>query len=163
MKKIILITYVLFLSIAIMEAQETKASNKEKLHIALKDGVKPDIYVDGKKFDFPMDLLDVKKIESIKVLKGDLALKKYNTTNGVILIATKKDKIDGDMSTIVSKGDVSKKEKAPLIIINGKKSTQKNLSSLTPDDIKTIEVIKNDAAIKKHNAANGVIIVTTKK
>ena len=78
MKKTILITCALFLSIAIMEAQETKTTDKEKLHIALKDDVKPDIYVDGKKFDFPMDLLDVNKIETIKVLKGDQVLKKYN-------------------------------------------------------------------------------------
>ena len=163
MKKIILIAYVMFLSISLIQAQESKSSKKENLHIELKDGVKPDIYVDGKKFDFPMDLLDINKIESINVLKGDKALKEYNTKNGVIIIVTKKNRVEIDKSKIKVTGYATKEGKAPMVIIDGKKSNQEVLKKLTPDDIKSIEVLKNEQAIKKYNASSGIIIVTTKK
>lgn len=163
MKKIILTACAMFLSISLIQAQESKSSKKENLHIELKDSAKPDIYVDGKKFDFPMDLLDINKIESVNVLKGDKALKEYNTKNGVVLIVTKKNMVEMDKSKIKVKGYATKEGKAPIIIIDGKKSNQEILKKLSPDDIESIEVLKNEQAMKKYNTSNGVIIVTTKK
>lgn len=51
--------------------------------------------------------------------------------------------------------------KNPLVIIDGKKG---NLHTLSEDDIKSISVLKNDAAIEKYGqeAKDGVIIVTKK-
>lgn len=169
MKNLILTACTVFLSITLIQAQESKEtieknSKQEKLHIKLKDGAKPDIYVDGKKFDFPMDLLDPNRIESINVLKGDKAVKEYNAKNGVVLITTKKEKVDIDKSQVRVIGNGAKDEKAPVIIINGEKSDQELLNKLSPDDIESIEVFKDDEqALKKYNAPNGVIIVTTKK
>ena len=110
-----------------------------------------------------MDLLDINKIESINVLKGDKALKEYNTKNGVIIIVTKKNRVEIDKSKIKVTGYATKEGKAPMVIIDGKKSNQEVLKKLTPDDIKSIEVLKNEQAIKKYNASSGIIIVTTKK
>ena len=165
MKKIILITCAILLSISLIQAQESKekSSKQEKLHIRLKDSAKPDIYVDGKKFDFPMDLLDTNRIESVNVLKGDKAIKEYNAKNGVVLITTKKEKID-NMSKVNDIGYGTKDGKAPVIIINGEKSDQELLNKLSPNDIESIEVIKDDEQVlKEYNAPNGVIIITTKK
>ena len=91
MKRITLIICSIVLSICAVQGQETeKESKEEKLQIKLKEDAYPDIYVDGKKFDFNMELLDKNMIESVKVFKGDKALKEYNAPNGVLLVTTKK-------------------------------------------------------------------------
>ncbi len=133
--------------------------NKSDLHVEVKEGKKPLIYVNGKKFDFSMDILDQSKIESVNVLKGDEAKALYNTSNGVILITTK---VNNKVSFSV-KDERSKNLKKPVIIINGKVSSQAALDKLEAQQIEKMEVIKGEKAIEKHNAPNGVIIITTKK
>jgi len=44
-----------------------------------------------------------------------------------------------------------------------KKCNKKELQKLTPDKIEKMEVLKGKEALEKHNALNGVIIITTKK
>jgi|TARA_B110000914_G_scaffold218209_1_gene225240 hypothetical protein len=167
MKNLILTVCTVLLSISLIQAQEHgeekgEIAKLEKLHIKLKDGTKPDIYVDGKKFDFPMDLLDVDRIESVSVIKGDKAIEEYNSKKGVVLITTKKITTEKAMSKIKFVYDgVNKKD--PMIIINGEKSDQEILKKLSPDDIESIEVLKGEQTLKKYNAPNGVIIITTKK
>ena len=59
------------------------------------DGKEPLVYIDGKESSREeMKKLDSKNIESINVLKGDTAIKKYGkkAKNGVIEITTKKSK-----------------------------------------------------------------------
>ena len=95
MKKIILTTWAVILFMTIAQAQTNKVdkdghSKKSKLHVEIKESANPDVYVDGKKFDFPIELLDKDQIESVKVIKDEEALKKYNAKYGVILITTKK-------------------------------------------------------------------------
>jgi ribosomal protein S8 len=164
MKNLILTACVVLLSISLIQAQEKKgeSSKQEKLHIKIKDSAKPDVYVDGKKFDFPIDLLDVNKIESVSVLKGDKAIKEFNAKNGVVIIVTKKKVVETVISQVKIKG-YGTEEKAPMIIINGEKSNQEILKKLSPDDIESITVLKDEKAMEKYNATNGVIIVTTKK
>lgn len=156
MKNIFILTFLFCLSAAPMLAQD-------KLNLELKGDSKPDVYIDGKKYDYSIfELLDQSKIESVNVLKDKLALKKYNAPNGVIIVKTKKTE-----ERIV---EVSKKEikignagKEPVIIINGKVASKEILSKMSPDDIAKIEVVKGEAAIKKYNAPNGAIIIKTKK
>ncbi|RPD99152.1 hypothetical protein EGM88_03945 [Aureibaculum marinum] len=162
MKKLISTVFVVLLSISLIQAQEKKNKAKENIVVKVKEGAKPDIYVDGKKFDFPMELLDNTRIESINVIKGDKALKEYNSPNGVLLIKTKKE-IDSEKSTVKIYKKSVYKEKEPLIIIDGKTSNQELLKKLSPDDIESINVVKGETAIKKYKAPNGVIIVITKK
>ncbi|MBC2843964.1 TonB-dependent receptor plug domain-containing protein [Winogradskyella flava] len=133
--------------------------NNTDLLIKVKEELEPLIMVDGKKFDFPMDLIDQSKIESVNVLKGDEAKALYNVSNGVILITTK---ANSKMSFSI-KGEKSKSQKNPLIIIDGKISNRTVLDKLEAKQIEKMDVLKGEMAIEKHNAPNGVIVITTKK
>ena len=166
MKKLLFTIIVLFFSISLINAQKTGSKKKdkeikEKLYVKLKDGAKPDIYVDGKKFDFPIELIDQNKIESIFVFKGEQAIKKYDAPNGAIIIKTKTS-VESDVSEIRVTG-YAKDKKTPMVIINGKVSNKKTLDKLNPNDIEKMEVFKGEQAIKKYNSPNGVIIITTNK
>ncbi|MEM6804004.1 MAG: hypothetical protein AAF696_21545 [Bacteroidota bacterium] len=147
-----------------IETYEVKTSKKERLKLKLKDGAKPDVYINGKKYDPEIiDLIDPDNIESINILKGDKAIEEYNAPNGVVVITSKKEKtvvLDSGKTTIKiqSSDDVD-----PKIIINGEEADRATLKKLSPKKIKTIEVVKGDKAIEQYKAPNGVIIIKTKK
>lgn len=185
MRHIFLAACIICLSISISQAQETKSNDEknqsqESLHIKVKDDVKPDIYINGKKYDFEiLELLDDDKIESMAVVKGEQAIKEYGAPNGVILITAKK-KTDSSMtikstgnskdqsnnSTITIRGtgtNASSTSDSPMIIIDGKVSSKDHLEKMSSDDVHSIEVLKGDEAMEKYNAESGVIVVTTKK
>jgi predicted house-cleaning NTP pyrophosphatase (Maf/HAM1 superfamily) len=52
-----------------------------------------------------------------------------------------------------------------LILIDGEKKTKKELDALSPDQIKSVQVLKGESAIKEYGAEakDGVIKITTKK
>ena len=50
-----------------------------------------------------------------------------------------------------------------MVIIDGEKSNQETLKKLSPNDIESINVVKGEQAMKKYKAANGIVIVKTKK
>jgi hypothetical protein len=171
MKKLLFTTIVLLFSISLINAQETESKKKvkevkevkEKLYVKLKDGAKPDVYLDGKKFDFPIELIDQNKIKTVFVIKGDQAKKEYNSLNGVILITTKTTE-KSDVSEIrIRNNDFAKDKKRPMVIINGIVSNKKRLDELKPDQIEKMEVLKGEKALEKYKSPNGVIIITTKK
>jgi len=151
-------------SLATIQAQKQDDSTHEKILVKLKEGATPTIYVDGKIFDFPMELIDQSQIESMFVLKGQDAIAKYNAPNGVVLIKTKGAnpldfsyvKAGEHLKEMANKND-------PKIIIDGKVADKKTLDTLSPNTIDKVEVIKGEKAIKQYNAPNGVIIITTKK
>ncbi len=167
MKKIILTACTVLLSISLIQAQEGKEekgkiSKPEKLNIKVKDGAKPDIYVDGEKFDFPMDILDPNRIESVNVIKGERATKEYNAKNGVIIIITKEK--EAKVIKAKTRVEYGNPKGTPLIIIDGDEGDQETFKKLSPDDVETIKILKKgEEALKKYNASNGVIIITTKK
>ena len=133
---------------------------QDKLKIALKSDPKPDIYIDGKKYDPAIvDLLDNEKIKSVKVIKGDEAKEEYNAPNGVILITSINSKEKSDLDTEI-KNKLLKTD--PIVIIDGIKSSQDDLKKLDPSNIESIEVIKGEKAIKEYGAEGGVIKVKTK-
>lgn len=174
MKKIVFITFIMLFSTIIINAQEDK---KEKLYVQLKEGAKPTIYVDDKVFDFPLELINQERIASIFVVKGEEAIKKYNAPNGVILIKTK----DSDAATttkleatnlktgattklkIIENGKEVGGKKQPMIIVDGKVTDRKVLDELETYQIKKMQVLKGEEALKLYDAPNGVIIITTKK
>lgn len=164
MKKIVLIICLVMLSSTLLQGQEIKVKKeKDKLYIKVKDDAKPDIYVDGKKFEFPMELINQNMIKAVFVVKNEEAIKKYNAPNGVVLITTKK-KADLDVSKIeIKSNNIDLGENKPTIIIDGKVTNEKMLKKLTPDKIESMEVIKGEKAIEKYNAPNGVILIITKK
>lgn len=191
MKNLLLIVCAMLLTVSIIQAQETEVKKdenlkQEKLYFKVKgNGVKgnakPDIYVDGKKFDFAIELLNQDKIESVSVIKDERAIKEYNAPNGVVLIKTKKkmdsdktkiivtgyatgsEKTDSGISKVIIRGNSNLNGKIPVIIIDGKVSGKESLEKLTPDEIDNIEIVKGEKAIKKYNAPNGAVIITTNK
>ncbi|WP_341224836.1 hypothetical protein [uncultured Arcticibacterium sp.] len=144
----------------------TALAQDSNLKVEVKDGPKPDIYIDGKKYDHDiLDLLDQNKIESVNVVKGKKALDEYNAPNGVIFIKTKNTNPDHEVKIRVkdSKDVKLSFDKAdPMIIIDGKKVDKATLKKVDPDNIASIDVLKDKAASDKYNAPNGVIIVKTK-
>merc|ERR1711916_102477 len=146
------------LSMNTMEAQkkEEKKDLKESIKVKFKDGAKPMIFVDGKRFNFPVELIDPNKIASVSVLKGKAAMDKYNAPNGAILVVTKKGaeaaKLNGTYFKIRDKGvsEVFSNDKKPIIIIDGKVSTREVLLKLNTKDIEKIDVIKGKKSEKEY-------------
>ncbi len=67
-----------------------------------------------------------------------------------------------DAATIRIRGNATLGNNSPLIVVDG--ITDRDLNSLNPDDIESISVLKDaSAAIYGARAANGVILVTTKR
>lgn len=138
-----------------------KEATKE-VKIRLKDGKQPTIIIDGKKYDYAiLELLDQSKIKAMNVVKGEKATEEYNAPNGVIIISTKSSEAFEGETKFKVRGPMS--EKDPMFIIDGIKSSKKELKNLEPDGIASIDVIKGEKAMKEYNAPNGVIVVTTKK
>jgi outer membrane receptor for ferrienterochelin and colicin len=57
------------------------------------------------------------------------------------------------------------KESPSLIFVDGAKKTKKEMDALSPDQIKSVEILKGESAIKAYgpDAKDGVIKITTKK
>jgi hypothetical protein len=126
----------------------------------VKEGSNPDVYIDGKKYDYSIfDLIDQTKIDLISVIKGEQAIKEYNAPNGVLIIKTKK---KTESKNIIKDRDKANK-KGPKVIIDGKVSNQKALSKISPKNIYSIDILKGEEAKNKYDASNGVIIIVTKK
>lgn len=86
------------------------------------------------------------KFESISILSGKEATDKYGVEglNGVVLITTK----------LYDKNE-------PIYIVDG--AITRNVSLLNPDDIQSIEVLKDKAETSKYvMGENGVVLITTK-
>lgn len=168
MRKIVLAIVIICISFSTVEAQkkDVKKEIKESIEVKFKDDAKPTVFVDGKKFDFPVDLIDPNKIASVSIVKGKVALEKFNAPNGVVLIITKEgEEIERHKMKLDEEGitKVFSNDKKPIVYIDGKLSDEKTLKKLSPKNIEKIDVIKGDAAKKKYNAPNGVILITTKK
>jgi len=115
------------------------------------------IIVDGKemaKKDFDKILAD--EIESMSVLKGEAAKKKYGKKgkNGVLEVKLKK-------KGVTIRGT----DPNPLIIIDGKESSKTDLENLDQDKIQSINVLKDEQAFKKYGkkGTDGVVEIITKK
>jgi hypothetical protein len=165
MKNLLLTACILFLSVSTVHAQEAETTKVEKekqtkISFKIKEHSKADIYVDGKKFDFDIALLDQTKIASVAVIKGAQALKDYNAPNGVLLIETIKSGDSNEASSLFATKNI---DEQPLVIIDGTVSTQAMLKDLSPADIEHIIIWKGKKAIEKYNAPNGVVDITTKK
>lgn len=162
-----------------MKVKSKKEKEKsERIEIKVKEGeANPVIIIDSKEYDFEiLNIIDKNKIESVTVLKGEDALKKYDAKNGVILIKTKQ-KDDNKVEVMIGsnkensstdnnkrvKIDVPEGTDAPIIIIDGVIKDRDVLDNISPDDIESIKVLKDDDAKKKYNTEAGVIIIKTKK
>lgn len=159
MKSFLLVVGLALVPFSSILAQETSKGAKEKLEITIKESDNPDVYIDGKKYDHSIiDLLDTDKIASVDVIKGERAISEYNAPNGVIIIKTKAKA--NQVRIRNSNGNLD--EDQPLIIIDGVTAEKGDLEKLDPIDIESVEVLKGENAMKKHNAPNGVVLIITK-
>ena len=88
---------------------------------------------------------------------GKTILLKSNNLSSVEFMA--KGLSEADKKTGVTFSGVS------LILIDGEKKTKKELDALSPDQIKSVQILKGDALIKEYgpDAKNGVMKISTKK
>ncbi|ULC58775.1 hypothetical protein MBM09_12735 [Flaviramulus sp. BrNp1-15] len=138
--------------------EKNPGKNKAKIRILKKGDNDPIHIINGKVVEKnEVELLDKENIEKVEVLKGEVAIKKYGDKgkDGVVMVTTKKNKVN----------IISNDGKDPLYIIDGKEVKKDVFSDLNENDIKTMKVLKGDAAIEKYGkkGENGVIEITTKK
>ncbi len=126
------------------------------------DGKKnPLVIVDGKKITHD-EFQEIKSenIESVSVLKNKSAVDVYGEEgkDGVILITTKKKPIIRSNDNVNLDG--------VLIVIDGEKmDSDFKLSSIIPEEIESISVLKNKSAVDLYGeeGANGVVIIEKKR
>lgn len=104
------------------------------------------------------------EIENINILKDESAVKIYGekAKNGVVLITSKK----AAEPTKLRKPVIEKlMPEDALWLLDGKEMEKEQIQKLSPDSIQSMNVLKGEAATKKHGdkGKNGVIEITTKK
>jgi len=128
---------------------------------------------------------EVKKEKKVYVIKSDVTKDNDGKEDVVFIKKNKKDTvwINKDVKNIVwtddngtdveiitiEKGDnfqmFSKRDKQPLIILDGKEISKKDMDKINPESIESVTVLKSEKAIEKHGqkAEHGVIEIITKK
>lgn len=127
------------------------------------DGKNPLIVFDGKRISRDeMENIKPDEIGRMNVIKGESAIQKYgeNAENGVIEISSKYSTFDSKQKHF----RVNSSDKVPLYVLDGKEITLKKFKNTNPDNCKSVNVIKGDAATEKYGkkAKNGVIEITSK-
>lgn len=107
--------------------------------------------------------IDPKNIKSIEVLKGKKAVEKYgdSASNGIIEISLKNKKELSDISvTKEAKSEI----KNILYILDGEIISKEKMVSISPNQIKSVDVIKDPEKTAEYGEAgkNGVIHITLK-
>ncbi|MCK5782534.1 MAG: hypothetical protein KAH10_08080 [Flavobacteriales bacterium] len=179
---------------AIMQAidtSKTKSTNKQRLSNSFnfKTNVPDPLYVlDGEIISkFKLSEIDNKTIKSMRVLKDKQATDKYGgkALYGVveIYVNTEYTKPNIDTENVdntykvglkaenvnaIEKGDsysFNKSENSPIIYIDGKVYTKKEMDNIKPDDIESMSVFKGDKAVERYGEAgrDGVIEIVLKK
>jgi len=170
----------MFFSTKAHEWRENQAAAKnfseQELHSISEAGIAPVVLdslpsdalyiLNGKKIDLAtMKNISPDDIQSVSVLKGKSALKKYSdprAKNGVVEIVTKK-------YSQKTKSENIKLNSLPLdalYILNGKEVGLGIVKNISPDDIQSVSVLKGESAFRKYsnpNAKNGVVEIVTKE
>lgn len=123
------------------------------------------IVADGKEISKDeMKSIPSSNIQSINVLKGKIAIKKYGAKgkDGVIEITTKNKNI---YATKNDSSNFDKISKGTLFFVEGKEVSQDKMKNIPQYNIQSINVLKGDSAEKKYGVKgrNGVIEIITKK
>jgi beta-lactamase regulating signal transducer with metallopeptidase domain len=125
--------------------------------------------VDGEKMPegWKFDSIPPGEIKSIDVIKGEQAVRLFGErgVNGVVAITTKP---GGKMHVVETDPTKVGHEMHPLYVIDGKEVLPTDTSgfrNLNPDQIQSIQVLKDSAAIRQYGekGRNGVVIITLKK
>lgn len=130
--------------------------------IRLKPGATSPLYVVDEKeiTEEEMSKIDPKMIESVNVLKDKPAIDKYGLKgkNGVVEIRTKTSEKD---KVTINPTQLDK----PLYMIDGKESSAEEMNQINPNEIQSINVIKDATATYKYGekGKNGVVEISLKK
>ena len=175
-KKINQLKYVLVIPVLglFLMSFNTKKMYIEKtmVHSEKQNQDKPPLYVvDGKETSKEdAENIQPERIETVNVLKGKAATEKYGNKGkqGVIEITTKGKNAGANDQKSLSKVEVNgyeeSQDKKPLLLFNEKEITKEAMSSIDPNAIEKVEVIKNENATKLYGnkGKDGVIIITSK-
>ncbi|MFN8251261.1 MAG: N-acetylmuramoyl-L-alanine amidase [Ferruginibacter sp.] len=133
---------------------EEPAATVSTAQIPIKTAGTALVVIDGRESgtgEMALAKVNTENIDHIYVLKNEKALEKYGTkgANGVIEIYTKNEKgLPGNV----------------LYVVDDAVRSKEYLNSISPEEIKTINVIRDETGIKKYGeqAKNGVVEVITK-
>jgi TonB-dependent SusC/RagA subfamily outer membrane receptor len=118
------------------------------------------LLINGKVSNVELSSIDPNTIESVSVIKNQVAIDIYGEAakNGVILVITK------DLVNPISYDTAKYQQAKPLLVVDGE-IYKSDLKSIQPEEIESLSVLKNVSATKVYGVAgtNGVIIVTTKR
>lgn len=150
------------------KADFTKEKN-EKFGVA--GSVNAVYYLDGNKVDYSIiNEINPSAIKSVNVLKGSSAVALYGDEgkNGVVEINSKKDNQSEarkiPLSITVRKRIDDSSKANPLYIVDGKILPQSAVNSISPNTIKSMNVVKGENAVKMYGSAakDGIIEITSK-
>lgn len=150
------------------QTQEIPVGNQNTLHVKLLDDAQAleEVVVVGYGTQKKATLTGAVSSVKGENLKASGVANVTNTFAGRIpgVIATNRSGEPGaDFSTILIRGKGSLNDNSPLIVIDGV-ANRNGLERLSPNDIESVNVLKDaSAAIYGAQAANGVILVTTKR
>ncbi|WP_133259572.1 SusC/RagA family TonB-linked outer membrane protein [Pseudochryseolinea flava] len=120
-------------------------------------------YGETKKASLTSAITSVKGKEFVKSPQPNLSSSFAGRVSGVVANASTGEP-GADGARLLIRGQSSNKENAPLIVIDGIANRTGGLERLDPNDIESVSVLKDaSAAIYGSQAANGVILVTTKR
>ncbi len=150
-----------------LEAQEknsVKTNSKSQDTIIVVDkGQIPVVIIDGKRYDSDiLRLIDNNLIASVEVFKGDKAKELYNES-AVIVVTTKEKAKEKQAVTIRVKQPLDGTQGKPVVLIDGRVAEIGEMEKLSPDQIESITVLKDEASKKKYESEAGVILISTKK
>ena len=152
-----------------MEAVEIKVNNQEVVNATLEDkSVQLNEavaigYGTARKRDLTGSVgkADIESMTKAPVASFDQAL--AGRVAGVVV--TQSDGQPGSTSQITIRGGSVSQDTSPLYIIDGFPVENMDINSINPNDIESLEVLKDASSIAIYGArgANGVIIITTKR
>ena len=140
--------------------QDTVQKGKNVI-VKVKEGAKAVVFIDGKKYDSEiLELLDPAKIEKMEVFKGEEAKEKYNTENAIVITTKPK---NGSRIVIRGATDTRTGTEKPVVIVDGKVSDSGIIDTISPEDIHSVQILKDEKSLEKYNTTTGVIVIITKK
>lgn len=159
---------VLVFSYVGFRSQEIPVGNKTKLAVVLAEDTETlqEVIVVGYGTQAKKDItgsVAVVKTEDLLASTGSSATQQLQgKTPGVYIGQTGS---PGSATMVRIRGVNTVNDNGPLYVIDGVATRNQNLSSLNPNDIESMQVLKDAsaAAIYGAQAANGVILITTKK
>lgn len=167
--------YFFILSAALTALLFTTAAYSQTVKtVTIKTGLKkqsgvPLVIVDGEKVsEADYASMNPSEVASITLLKDPASLSLYGIegANGVVLITSKKATQPAQLKQNISQQAAARGESStkPYVIVDGK-AFEDDLSTLSPEKIETLTLLKGNSAVKEYGSdgLNGVIIITTKK